>query len=60
MARRVVQTAPQELYFWLGGMSEGDAARTVYKLIDEDKAQNDVRLVSNVGHGVTPKIVRYH
>jgi len=27
MARRVIQAAPQELYFWLGGMSKGDAAR---------------------------------
>ena len=29
-------------------------------MVGDDKAQNDVRLASNVGHRVTPGIVRCH
>jgi len=41
-------------------MARGTQPEPPTKLIGADKAQNDVRLASNVGHRVTPGIVRCH
>ncbi len=43
--------------FLVGGYGKGDAARNT--LDGDDKAQNDLLLVSNVGLGVAPISARY-
>ena len=40
------------------GYGKGDAARNTFD--GDDKAQNDLLLVSNVGWGVAPISARYH
>ena len=42
----------------VGGYGKGDAARNTFD--GDDKAQNDLLLVSNVGLGVAPISARYH
>jgi hypothetical protein len=53
---------PQEIIFLTWGYSKGDAARNTFdqNLIGDEKAQNDLLLVSYVGLGVAPISARYH